>query len=223
MKNDKGGSILLHVLTPVITAAVCLGAVILAAVPFSDKLKVYKNLVFMDDLKLSPDSADSGLVIRENDISTEHSGEYSDTGEIIRPVFAEQYAVLSCSSLGNDVPVYWGSSRELFELGACQSSGSVLPGEDGNTVISAHEDTFFSDLSKLKEGDTVTIYTKYGEFTYTVTKLIEFKRTQNKYVVPSKESKLTLYTCKKDVLGSSDDRIGVICEPAEKKFYKEAE
>ena len=223
MKNDKGGSILLHLLTPVITAAVCLGAVILAAVPFSDKLKVYKNLVFMDDLKLSPDSADSGLVIRENDISTGHSGEYSDTGEIIRPVFAEQYAVLSCSSLENDVPVYWGSSRELFELGACQSSGSVLPGEDGNTVISAHEDTFFSDLSKLKEGDTVTIYTKYGEFTYTVTKLIGFKRTQNKYVVPSKDSKLTLYTCKKDVLGSSDDRIGVICEPAEKKFYKEAE
>ena len=134
MKNDKGGSILLHVLTPVITAAVCLGAVILAAVPFSDKLKVYKNLVFMDDLKLSPDSADSGLVIRENDISTEHSGEYSDTGEIIRPVFAEQYAVLSCSALGNDVPVYWGSSRELFELGACQSSGSVLPGEDGKDI-----------------------------------------------------------------------------------------
>ena len=37
------------------------------------------------------------------------------------------------------------------------------------------------------------------------------------------EEYLTLYTCKPQVLGSSDVRVGVRCEPVEKRFYKQAE
>ena len=48
------------------------------------------------------------------------------------------------------------------------------------------------------------------------------KKKDGKYVSPSASSKLTLYTCKKDILGNADERIGVICEPTEKKFYKKA-
>ena len=245
MKNNSGKNILLYFLTPFIVLAVCLGTIILASLPFSDKLKVYKNLVFMDDLKTTTQTA--GLnIIEHDDIPTDSkpqndtyeegeiiyptfgeqyavlSGEVRDTGDFIRPSFGEQFAVISCDALEFDVPVYWGSSRELFERGACQSSGSVLPGDEGNTVISAHEDTFFNDLYKLEKGDKITVRTKYGEFVYTVSELIKFKNTDNKYVSPSKKTKLTLYTCKKDVLGSADERIGVICELTEKKFYKEA-
>ncbi len=218
--NSNKNSLALHIITPFIVCFLCIGIFLVAMIKPSDKLKVYMNLAFMDDLKITPDGT-RGLVVKENEIVNDYSGETNETGEIIRPQFAELYAVIKSDAFELDVPVYWGSDRELFERGACQSSGSVIIGEEGNTVISAHEDTFFSELGTLEIGDIITINTNYGQFTYKVKELIEFKKDDNKYVVPSEETKLTLYTCKKNVLGSSDERIGVICELTEKKFYTE--
>ena len=173
----------------------------------------------MDDLKIDPESGNSGLKIKNNEIIEVYNGATSDKGEFIRPVFGEMYAVMKSDKFDLSVPVYWGSDIELFELGACQASGSVIIGDEGNTVISAHEDTFFAELSDLEVGDKITLSTNYGEFTYTVRELISFKKNNNKYVNPTDDSRLTLYTCKKDVLGSPDERIGVICDITEKKFY----
>lgn len=214
-------SMIIHIITPVIVCLVCLGVLITAMIKPYDKLKVYLNLAFMDNLKITPDGSTQGLVIRENEIKEDVQEEenVSDTGEVIRPQFAELYAILKSDTFTLDIPVYFGSNAELFERGACQSSSSVLAGEQGNTVISAHEDTFFSELSNLKTGDVITVNTNYGKFTYTVKQLIEFDKSNNRYVNPSEETKLTLYTCKKDILGSPDGRIGVICEPTEKIFY----
>ena len=215
-------SIILHIITPFIVCLVCLGILITAMIKPYDKLKVYLNLAFMDNLKITPDGSTQGLVIRENEIKEETSEKkVSDTGEVIRPQFAELYAIIKSDAFEVDIPVYFGSNPELFERGACQSTGSVLAGEEGNTVISAHEDTFFSELSDLKIDDVITINTNYGRFIYKVKELIEFDKNNNKYVNPSDETKLTLYTCKKDILGSPDGRIGVICELTEKNFYTE--
>ncbi len=219
----KKHSVLLHIITPLIVMAISIGVLLIALIKPSDKLKVYMNIAFMDELKTNPDDENSGLIIRDNTIVESFDGETSETGEFIRPKYGEMYAILKCSSLEFDIPVYWGSDIKLFERGACQSSGSVVIGDIGNSVISAHEDTYFADLYKLEIGDTVTLNTNYGEFIYTVKEKISFNKNNNKYVVPSKETKLTLYTCKKDVLGSSNERIGVICELTEKKFYNSSE
>lgn len=209
----------LYMITPFILCFLCLGIFIVAMIKPYDKIKVYLNLAFMDDLKINPDGNTSGLVIRENEIKEDFSGETNENGEIVRPKFGELYAMIKSDKFDFDVPVYWGSDSQLFERGACQSTSSVLLGEDGNIVISAHEDTFFEKLNTLAVGDVITLNTNYGQFTYKVKELIEFQKEDNKYVVPSEESKLTLYTCKKDILGSPDGRIGVICELTEKKFY----
>ncbi len=209
----------LYIITPFILCFLCLGIFIVAMIKPYDKIKVYLNLAFMDDLKINPDGNTSGLVIRENEIKEDFSGETNENGEIVRPKFGELYAMIKSDKFDFDVPVYWGSDSQLFERGACQSTSSVLLGEDGNIVISAHEDTFFEKLNTLAVGDVITLNTNYGQFTYKIKELIEFQKEDNKYVVPSEESKLTLYTCKKDILGSPDGRIGVICELTEKKFY----
>lgn len=219
VNKHETGSIAIHITTGFIILAVCIGVLLIALIKPYDKLKVYLNIAFMDELKTTPDSIGSGLIIKDNAIIDGYKGETYETGEFIRPVFGEHYADIKCSTLGVDVPVYWGSNIDLFELGACQSSGSVIIGSDGNTVISAHEDTYFNNLSKLKVGDKIRINTTYGEFSYTVRELISFKKTNSKYVVPTTDNRLTLYTCKKDVLGSPDERIGVICDLTEKKFY----
>ena len=208
-----------HYATPFILLALCTGIAAAAAIKPADKLKVYRNIAFMDDLKSDGDG--TGLVIRDNDIIDNYSGKTSSDGEVIRPQFGEHFATLTSDALSVDVPVYWGSTSELLEVGACQSSGSALPGTDGNAVISAHVDTFFAELDKLKTGDKVSIKTNYGEFIYTVRELISFKSNNNKYVNPSEENILTLYTCKRDILGGSDERIGAVCELTEKKFYSD--
>ena len=219
-KKTKHG-FLIHIVTPFILLFICVGILIIAMIKPADKLKVYFNLAFMDNLKNTPDSASSGLVIRENDIIDEYSGETYEDGEIIRPKFGEMYAVLSAPVFEASIPVYWGSNSELFERGACQSSSSAVIGDKGNTVISAHQDTFFADLDTLKKDDKIILKTNYGEFEYTVKDIVVFNKKDSKIVSPSEKSQLTLYTCKKDVLGNSDERLGIICEPTDKKFYKE--
>lgn len=222
--SNKNNSKALYILTPFIVLLLSVGILSAALIKPMDKLKVLLNVAFMDNLK-SSGSDDSGLVIKPSEIISDYTGETSDTGEIKYPKFGEQFAVISCKAFDVDVPVYWGSGQELLEHGACQSTDSVLPGGGGNTVISAHVDTYFAQLDKVKKGDIITIRTNYGEFTYKVTEEIEFKATENKYVMPTSDEHLTIYTCKKDAITASDQRFGYIGKLEESKFYssKEAE
>ncbi len=222
-ENKKKGSLLPVIITPFIVLLICTAVIILAAIKPYNKVSMYLNLAFNDSTHSNPVNSSNGLVIKEGNINLEYEGETSDEGEVVRPSFGEQFAVLRSDKLGVSVPVYWGSERELLKRGACQASYSKLPGDKGHTVISAHADTFFAKLSELEQGDTVTITTSYGEFEYTVSSCISFKKTDKKYVNPSDDTKLTLYTCKMDILGASDERIGVVCELTEKKFYVQAE
>lgn len=208
----------LHIATPFLLTAVCAGIAVAAAIKPYDKIKVYMNIAFMDSLKSTPGSS-SGLVIRDNSIVTDYDGEVYDSGEVVRPKFGELYAMIRTKRMDLDIPVYWGSNTELLEYGACQSSSSVVIGTEGNSVISAHVDTYFADLEKLKVGDIVTLNTNYGEFTYKVRETIAFSDSDRRYIVPSDETRLTLYTCKRDLLGASNQRIGVICEPVSSAFY----
>lgn len=219
-KNKKSkSSAIIHIATPFFVAAICVGITAVAMIKPADKLKVFANLAFMDSLK-SGVSDETGLVIRESEIDTEHEGETYRDGEIIRPKFGELYAILRSEELGIDIPVYWGSNAELLEHGACHASSSVLAGQKGNSVISAHVDTYFADLDKLKKDDTVTLNTVYGEFIYKVREEIAFESSNRKYVSVSKDDRLTLYTCKNDILGASDQRIGFICDLEESHYYE---
>ncbi len=225
MKNNsrQSGGLLIHIATPFILAAICMGIIMIALIKPSDKLQRYKGLVFMDELKLDPENIGSGLIIKDNKIEADDKNYTSDEGTVIRPVYAEHYADIICDVFETTVPVYWGSDVELFEIGACQSSGSSVFGESGNSVVSAHVNTFFAELDKLSVGDKITVKTNYGRFVYTVRETISFKDTNKKYVIPTEDTRLTLYTCSKDIFGASDERIGVICDLTESKYYSERE
>ena len=218
-KKSRAG---LHIITPFIVGAICCGITAAAMIKPYDKLKVYLNLAFMDELHTDPDG-DTGLVIKENEITSDYSGETSQTGKVVYPSFGEMYAVIKCDKMATDVPVYWGSKQELLEKGACQANSSSVIGNEGNSVISAHVDTFFADLASLEVGDELTVNTNYGTFTYTVRELIEFSTTDKKYVTQKTDTRLTLYTCKRDVLGNTDKRAGVICDLTESQFYTSGE
>lgn len=216
------GNALPYVLTPILLLLLTAGTIILAySIAPSHQLQKYLNIAFMDNLKTTDPNA--GLHIIENEIDTNGSDETFEEGVIQYPTFGEQYAQLSAESIGLTVGVYYGVSAELLDRGACQATSSAIIGDHGNTVIDAHVNTFFSELSELQVGDEIVLYTHYGSFTYRVTEQITFNKDDKRYVAVTQQDYLTLYTCQPQVLGSSDIRIGVRCEPVRKEFYVAAE
>lgn len=217
-KEQKQGGVWGYFLTPMLLAALCAGAVVLGySLMPSHPLEKYLNLVFVDKLKTS--SSIAGLNIVEKEIDTGESAETYDDGEITYPRFGEQYAMLEANDIDLTVGVYYGSNEELLKRGACQSSQTAVLGTVGNVVIDAHVNTFFSDLEKLKPDNIVTLYTEYGRFTYKVKEAISFNKEDKTYVGVTQTDCLTLYTCRPEVLGDSDLRVGVRCDLVSKEFY----
>lgn len=207
-------------LTPVLIFIICVSLTVLIGITPYNKFNKYINIAFSDRMQNTTSASESIIVSNEiNHFDNNSGAQKSDKGTVIYPEFGEQYAILSCEAIDLYVPVYWGSSDELLKNGACQLSASAVIGNSGNTVIDAHVNTFFSELNRLKEGDIVKLFTSYGEFTYEVKSQALFEKTDKKYISQTKEDKLTLYTCVKQVLGSSSQRLAVICESKEKAFY----
>lgn len=213
-------SVLPFLTTPLFLLLLSAGIVVLCyALMPTHFIQKYLNLAFMDDLKTT--STTAGLHIIENDIPTDNNTEQTyDKGSIVYPRFGEQYAILNAPAIDLTVGVYYGSTGELLERGVCQSTQSAYIADGGHTVIDGHVNTFFSDLNKLKVGDEVILYTKYGSFKYQVSELIQFDKTDKTYVAVTEddEEHLTIYTCQPQVLGSSNLRVGVQCVPVEKSF-----
>ena len=210
----------MSLILPVVTLLLCAAIVLVCSLRPYEKLHTYLQIAFMDDLKQAPSSSSDGLEIVQNDITTNYSGKIAKTGEPVYPAFGEQYGVLSCEAIDLYVPVYWGATSELLELGACQTTASAIAGAGGNAVISAHVNTFFNRLDELQTGDTLTLYTNYGRFTYAVQKSIQFENTDKQYILPTDKEQLTLYTCEMQVFGSSTKRIGVVCDCISTEFYE---
>ena len=223
MKENKKTSLAVWIVLPLLITVLCGAVIFLCSIRPYEKLETYVKMVFMDNNTVIPrGDGIEGLTIVKTDIDTDYSGETYAEGEAGYPEYGTQYAVLECEKADMFVPVYWGIVSELLELGGCNTPSSMPAGADGNTVISAHVNTFFHDLDKLEKGDKLTIYTAYGRFSYTVSEKIEFASDDKKYLKKSENNILTLYTCEKELLSEAENRIGVICTLDKKEFYKEA-
>lgn len=199
-------------ITPAVILAICSGIIGGAGYVPVQKLKSAADLVFSAD----PDHEQINE-IRYTEKEVED--QLDDGSKIIYPSFGTQYATIKIDSIGLEAPVYFGSSDELLDLGVCQYMGSVFIGETGNVVLDAHCNTFFLNLGDVKVGDIIVLTTSYGEFTYKMKESTIFKDTNNELIAPTADDRLTLYTCYGNLLGPTEDRLAVICELVEKKFY----
>lgn len=88
-----------------------------------------------------------------------------------------------------------GTTRMDLKSGPGKITGTPLPGEVGNSVISAHRDTFFRHIYELKPGDEIDVQ-RNGQS-------LKFQVTGKKIVEPddlsvlkqTEERQLTLLTC----------------------------
>lgn len=101
--------------------------------------------------------------------------------------------------LWNDAaPVVQGTGWEQLKKGVGQFVGSANPGEEGNLVLSAHNDIFgelFRDLDQLKPGDEILIQTSTQDYTYFVTGTRIVEPTEVSVLEPTAKPTITLISC----------------------------
>lgn len=95
-------------------------------------------------------------------------------------------------------PGHYPECRRGFSGPLCMEFDSPWPGESGRVIVSGHRTTYgqpFWDLDKLKRGDEVVTVTKWGRFTYEVTRKQVVLPTDATIVRPNDVAELVLTTC----------------------------
>ena len=101
-------------------------------------------------------------------------------------------------ALDVDAPIVIGDGWEQLKKGVGQHVGSANPGDQGNIVLSAHNDIFgelFRDLDRLQAGDQVILYTNQGAYTYIVSNSKVVEPTQVEVMESTSLPSVTLISC----------------------------
>lgn len=137
---------------------------------------------------------------------------YDEVPPQLRPLVEQQFAgpiIVPTAAPGNairiripairvDAPVVMGDGWEQLQKGVAQHLGTANPGENGNMVLSAHNDIFgeiFRDLELLQEGDEVILDTPTQSFTYIVVRWRIVDPTDVSVMEPTREPVVTLISC----------------------------
>ncbi|QHZ49025.1 class D sortase [Bacillus sp. NSP9.1] len=116
------------------------------------------------------------------------------------------------------LPIYHGTDEDELQKGVGHFAGSVLPGEDDNSVLSGHRDTIFRRLGEVGKGDRLMIKAVYGTFTYQVKKVRIVDADDRTVIVPKPRATLTVSTCYPfDFIGSAPERYVLVADLLERK------
>jgi sortase A len=95
-----------------------------------------------------------------------------------------------------DLIVLAGSSGRTLAFGPGHQSASVFPGKVGNSIISAHRDTHFKFLARVRPGDEILVQNAQGvtkRFHVTEARIVNSQLTTLSLDYPS--PLMTLVTC----------------------------
>jgi len=122
-------------------------------------------------------------------------------------------ARLMIPRIGLDEIVLEGVDDDVLNGGPGHLPGTALPGQAGNSVISAHRDRHFRHFGSLSVGDTVV--TESGSTSRSwvvVSRRVVDKNARA--ILTSGETRLTLTTCWPiEYLGSAPDRLILTAKP----------
>lgn len=115
------------------------------------------------------------------------------------PTSAPDQAIrIQIPALNIDAPVVQGDGWEQLKKGVGQNIGSANPGQNGNVVLSAHNDVYgelFRYLDKLVPGDQVILYTQQRQYVYVVDRTAIVEPTAVEVMAPTGSPTTTLISC----------------------------
>ena len=111
---------------------------------------------------------------------------WADTSPVARITFHDWKSLV----------VLEGSSGRNLAFAPSHDAASVLPGEPGNSVISAHRDTHFRALEHARLGDRIRVERRDGQvFLFSVTDVRVVDSRHARLALDGDVPRLTLVTC----------------------------
>ena len=124
---------------------------------------------------------------------------YQAQADIAVPTAAPDQAIrIQIPTIGIDAPVVQGDGWEQLKKGVGQNVGSANPGQNGNIVLSAHNDVYgelFRYLEKLAPGDQVVLYTQQRQYVYVVDRTAIVEPTAVEVMASTGSPTVTLISC----------------------------
>jgi sortase A len=116
--------------------------------------------------------------------------------------------------IGLDEIVIEGVGDEELNVGPGHLPGSVLPGERGNAIISAHRDRHFRSLGSLQVGDQITTETASARRTKWIVIARRVVRSHEPALFSTPDATLTLTTCWPiRYVGTAPERLIITAKP----------
>lgn len=153
--------------------------------------------------------------------STGRIGGDIKASEVKYPTWGDHFGNITVEDTKIDAPLIFGDSVSLLKKGACVSIYGGVPGYGKTVMVSAHNNTFFSDLqSRGQVGALVNIETNYGSYVYRIIeKKIAHREDSSAYIdyIERDDSEemefLIIYTCQKESgISLSKYRCYAFCE-----------
>jgi sortase A len=115
------------------------------------------------------------------------------------PTAAPDQAIrIQIPAINIDAPVVQGDGWEQLKKGVGQNVGSANPGQNGNMILSAHNDVYgelFRNLDKLTPGDQVVLYTQQRQYVYVVDRTAVVEPTAVEVMASTGSPTATLISC----------------------------
>ncbi|MCU9612999.1 class D sortase [Caldibacillus lycopersici] len=80
----------------------------------------------------------------------------------------ETMGILYVPKLDKEIPIVEGTDPDELELGVGHYTGTALPLQKDQIVLSGHRDTVFRNFDQLKIGDSFVVQLPYGSFEYKI-------------------------------------------------------
>ena len=115
------------------------------------------------------------------------------------PTSAPDQAIrIQIPALNMDAPIVQGDGWEQLKKGVGQNISSVNPGQNGNIILSAHNDVYgelFRYLDRLAPGDQVVIYTQQRQYVYIIDRTAIVEPTAVEVMASTGSPTITLISC----------------------------
>jgi sortase A len=114
---------------------------------------------------------------------------------------SQLYAYISIPAIKLQLPIYTNVTSKTLANGAARLSSTSLPigGENTNCVLAGHsgyQNPLFTNITKLKAGDTITIWNLWEELTYEVVSTKKILPTDiDSVMIQEGKDMVTLMTC----------------------------
>lgn len=102
---------------------------------------------------------------------------------------------LSIPKIDLDDIVVEGTSHKQLLIGPGHMVETAMPGQNGNSVITGHRDTFFRHIYELDKGDIILVRRKGEVYRYEVTGKRVVQPDDISVIHPTSDARLTLITC----------------------------